>query len=49
MTKLLGKKKFEELLGSLVYKPQGKPTLVPESDKREEMNAMNDFKKEKIL
>lgn len=28
MQKILGKKKFEELLGSLVYKPQGKPTLT---------------------
>lgn len=44
MQKLLGKKKFEELLGSLVYKPQGKPTLVPESDKRSAMNtAIEDF------
>ena len=44
MQKILGKKKFEELLGSLVYKPQGKPTLVPESDKRPEMNtAVEDF------
>lgn len=44
MTSLLGKKKFNELLGSLVYKPQGKPTLVPESDKRPEMNtAKEDF------
>ena len=34
MTKLLGKKKFDELLGALIEKPQGKPTLVPESDKR---------------
>ena len=34
MTKLLGKKRFEELLGSHVHKPEGKPTLVPESDKR---------------
>ena len=48
MTKLLGgKKHFEELLGSLVEKPQGKPTLVPESDKRPEWNtAQNDFKEE---
>ena len=46
MQKILGKKKFEELLGSLVYKPQGKPTLVPESDKRPEMNtAVEDFSK----
>lgn len=34
MTKLLGKAKFEELLGGLIEKPQGKPTLVPKSDKR---------------
>ncbi len=48
MTKLLGgKKHFEELLGSLVEKPQGKPTLVPKSDKRPEWNtAQNDFKEE---
>ena len=38
MTKELGgKKAFEEILGDLVYTPQGKPTLVPESDKRPEM------------
>lgn len=36
MTKVLGgKKKFEELLGDLIVKPEGKPTLVPESDRRE--------------
>lgn len=34
MTKLLGKKRFEELLGDHVHKPEGKPTLVPVSDKR---------------
>lgn len=46
MQKTLGKKKFEELLGCLVYKPQGKPTLVPESDKRLPMNtAIKDFSK----
>jgi len=45
MSTLLGKKQFEELLGGLVYKPPGKPTLVPESDKRPAMNnAADDFK-----
>lgn len=45
MSQALGKKKFEELLGGLVYKPSGKPALVPESDKRPAMNtAIEDFK-----
>lgn len=44
MSTMLGKKKFEELLGELVYKPPGKPALVPESDKRPAMNtAIDDF------
>ena len=48
MTKLLGKKTFEEVLGGMVTKPQGKPTLVPMTDKRPAMNtAVNDFKEEK--
>lgn len=34
MEKMMGKKQFAEVLGGLVEKPQGKPTLVPESDKR---------------
>ncbi|WP_165164930.1 DUF2800 domain-containing protein [Corynebacterium qintianiae] len=34
MTKLLGKKRFDDLLKDHVHKPEGKPTLVPESDKR---------------
>ena len=47
MQKMLGKARFDELLGSLTYKPQGKPTLVPESDERPAMNtAKNDFKEE---
>ena len=45
MTRMLGKKKFEELLGDLLVKPQGKPTLVPLSDKRPVWNtAQVDFK-----
>ena len=49
MEKLMGKKKFSEILGKLVYKPEGKVTLVPESDKREAINvttAEADFKEE---
>ena len=45
MTKLLGTKKFNTLLGSLIEKPQGKPTLVPESDKRPAW-TINDFQEE---
>ena len=49
MTKMLGKSKFEELLSGLIEKPQGKPTLVPMSDKRSAMKktAKDDFKEEK--
>ena len=44
MTGLLGKSKFEELLDSLVVKPQGKSTFAPMSDKRPVMNtAAEDF------
>lgn len=46
MQKLMGKSKFEEVLGGLIIKPPGKPTLVPRSDKRPEMNvtdAINEF------
>ncbi len=44
MTRLLGKTKFEELLKGYIVKPQGKPVLVPNSDKRPELNtANNDF------
>ncbi len=47
MEKLLGKKQFATLLSDLVERPQGKPVLVPASDKRPEMtNAKNDFANE---
>ena len=34
MEKLMSKKEFNRILGSLVEKPQGRPTLVPNTDKR---------------
>ncbi|MSA03337.1 DUF2800 domain-containing protein [Lactonifactor sp. BIOML-A3] len=49
MERLMGKKKFKEVLGAFVYKPDGKVTLVPDSDKREAVNvstAEADFKQE---
>lgn len=47
MQKMLGKSRFEELLAPYIEKPQGKPTLVPESDKRPAMNnAKTDFMEE---
>ena len=47
MQKMLGKTRFEEILAPYIEKPQGKPTLVPESDKRPAMNtAKNDFMEE---
>lgn len=45
--KLVGKKDFSSMLGEFVVKPQGKPTLVPMSDKRPALgaeDAVNDFK-----
>lgn len=44
MTTMLGKKRFEELLGEYIEKPKGKPTLVLESDKRPALQtAAQDF------
>ena len=51
MEKLMGKKQFAEILGDLVVKPEGKPTLVPLSDKRPELtvsSAAEDFNQENI-
>ena len=45
LEKLLRKQAFNDILGDLIIKPQGKPTLVPESDKRPVFrNANDDFK-----
>ena len=47
MTTLLGRKQFNDILGGLITKPQGKPTLVSESDKRPAMTTiLDDFKEE---
>ena len=45
LEKLVGKKRFNEICGSYIDKPAGKPTLAPESDKRPAMDqAADDFK-----
>lgn len=45
LEKTLTKKGFKTILGDLVIKPEGKPTLVEESDPREPFSkAKNDFK-----
>ncbi len=41
MQKLMGKETFQKVLGDLIYKPPGKPTLVSVSDKRPAMNTAN--------
>ena len=50
MEKLIGKNKFNEILGALIERPEGKPRLVPSSDKRKEIKINNtavaDFKEE---
>ncbi len=47
MKAMLGKKRFDDILGGLTYKPPGKPTLVPESDKRPALEtAKNGFEED---
>lgn len=41
MERLMGKKKFQELLGAYIIKPPGKPTLVPLSDRRPALTINN--------
>jgi hypothetical protein len=40
LEKSIGKKRFNELVADLIVKPPGKPSLVPESDKRQEWNSL---------
>ena len=46
MERLMGKSKFSEVLGGLIERPPGKPTLVPDTDKRPAIttnSAKDDF------
>ena len=44
LEKMLGTVKFKELVGEFVTKPQGKPTIAPESDSRQPFSsAASDF------
>lgn len=45
LEKLTGKKQFAAICGDFIEKPQGKPTLAPESDKRPAIDPLaDDFK-----
>lgn len=48
MERLMGKDNFQAILGGLIEKPPGKPTLVPLSDKRQSIStsAIQEFKEE---
>ena len=48
LEKLMTKTRFNEVLGDLVIKPQGEPTLVRDTDKRPEINPIEDAFKEEI-
>lgn len=44
LEKLVGKKQFAAMCGEWINKPQGKPTLAPEGDKRKAIDPTDDFK-----
>lgn len=43
LQKLIGKDKFNELLSDYIYKPQGSPVLVEQSDRRKEISIKSEF------
>jgi hypothetical protein len=43
LKKNIGERKRDELLGKLLIKPEGEPTLVSAEDKRQEINKVDDF------
>lgn len=40
LEKMVGKTEFNDILGEYIVKPKGKPTLVPENDKRPEISSI---------
>ncbi|WP_217598022.1 DUF2800 domain-containing protein [Cohnella sp. GbtcB17] len=49
LEKAIGKKELATLIGELIIKPSGKPVLVPETDKRPELNSLDeDFANEEF-
>lgn len=44
LTKKIGKKNFDEIVGPYTHKPTGTPTLVSEDDKRDEWNKIESAK-----
>lgn len=45
LEKIVGKETFSELAEGLIFKPAGKPVLVPENDKRLAINSIEDISK----
>ena len=43
LEKLVGKKQFAAMCGEWINKPQGKPTLAPEGDKRKAIDPIADY------
>ena len=46
LSDLMGKDVFNKVLDGLLVKPEGKPTLVPNTDKREPINLTDMFKED---